>query len=790
MDVFSLAAQITLNSRQFEDALGSTQGSLGKLAKSVISTQTIIKGLEFTIQQVSKALTAGLDAYSDYEQLVGGVDTLFKSSSMKVQQYAKEAYKTSGLSANQYMQTVTSFSATLLQGLKGDTDQAADLANIAIIDMSDNANKLGTDMQTIQNAYTGFAKSNFTMLDNLKLGYGGTKTEMVRLINDSGVLDHKIKSVEEVDFATMIKAIHAIQQEMGITGTTAEEAASTIQGSRASLFSAFQNLLTLAVDASDEKAIEESQNAFVESFATYFNDNLAPTIIRGLNGTDDVIEALVKAILTIDDESLTKILDGVLNAGTGVVTGLTKLTGWVFDKIGAVFSNPKITDEDSAEFGKAVGDFIGTFVREGIEHLPETISGLFRLGMNLANGLIQGLLAGLFGTGKDTVTGEIEAVDDEMQKAIDEANSKDIKANALITWLEDLQTQYGEAAANMPEWQQAMEGLIALEGDYAHFFDSETKQLVTSTAAMRDHTKAMKEMSITEAREKALKEKQQIVTDLEAEKATLQGTIEFEKYNQEAIVDAAYDLLGRYLESAGIGAKFRPGMKGEELESAIWSVYKDLGWSDMAREETMRYWTDPTEGALANGFDFEDLTMLSQLVAEQKGGSTELLAEMDLQREKFEESEKAVKSANDRISAIDKDLVTARMSLNYAIVALDKWQRSLSGYDKPQENARNRSRGGTTIMSHATGLDRVPFDGYRAELHRNEAVLTSAEAAEWRRGGSTSIDYDRMANTIAAVLVQSMGHVGFYFDKEKVAAALTDDVSRNIADQVSAWGYV
>ena len=188
-----------------------------------------------------------IDVYAEYEQLVGGVETLFGDSAGTVMGYAENAYKTAGMSANEYMNTVTSFSASLLQGLGGDTEEAAKVANRAITDMSDNANKMGTSMTLIQNAYQGFAKQNYTMLDNLKLGYGGTQAEMARLINDSGVLGDSFtataNNINEVSFDKIIEAIGVIQDRMGITGTTALEASTTIQGSIASMKAAWQNFL-------------------------------------------------------------------------------------------------------------------------------------------------------------------------------------------------------------------------------------------------------------------------------------------------------------------------------------------------------------------------------------------------------------------------------------------------------------------------------------------------------------------------------------------------------------------
>ena len=209
--------------------------------------QSAINGLKQLGGAVINVGKQAYSSYAEYEQLVGGVETLFGDSADELIKYANVAYKTAGLSANQYMEQATSFSATLLQGLGGDTKKAVEYANMAIIDMSDNANKMGTDMTMIQNAYQGFAKDNYTMLDNLKLGYGGTQTEMARLINDSGVLGDAIEvtaeTVKDVPFDKIIEAIHKTQQEIGITGTTTLEAEKTISGSTASMRGAWENLL-------------------------------------------------------------------------------------------------------------------------------------------------------------------------------------------------------------------------------------------------------------------------------------------------------------------------------------------------------------------------------------------------------------------------------------------------------------------------------------------------------------------------------------------------------------------
>lgn len=218
------------------------KATLANLASTAITK--VISGCTQLAEKMADVTKSAVGHYAEYEQLIGGVETLFKDSSGKLIDYAEKAYKTAGMSSNKYMDTATSFAASLIQGLGGDTAKAVELTNLAITDMSDNANKMGTDIGSIQDAYQGFAKQNYTMLDNLKLGYGGTQSEMIRLINDSGVLGEKIESLDNVTFDQMIEAIHKIQDNLGITGTTALEAGTTISGSWSSVQALFENILT------------------------------------------------------------------------------------------------------------------------------------------------------------------------------------------------------------------------------------------------------------------------------------------------------------------------------------------------------------------------------------------------------------------------------------------------------------------------------------------------------------------------------------------------------------------
>nr|DAZ62166.1 MAG TPA: tail tape measure protein [Caudoviricetes sp.] len=274
---------------------------------------------------IGAIVKSSASAYADYEQNIGGVETLFKDNADTIVKYASEAYKTAGISANDYMQNVTSFSASLLQGLGGDTAQAAEIANEAMVDMSDNANKMGTDISSVQNAYQGFAKQNYTMLDNLKLGYGGTQAEMARLINDSGVLGDSIKvdekTVNSVSFDKMIEAIHKVQTDLDITGTTSKEAATTVSGSLGSVKAAWANLMAGMGDknADLKNLIKEMVNT-VKTFAK----NIMPVIKQALSGVTTLISELAPDIAAELPQLVSDLLPQLIEAGAQIFQALVK----------------------------------------------------------------------------------------------------------------------------------------------------------------------------------------------------------------------------------------------------------------------------------------------------------------------------------------------------------------------------------------------------------------------------------------------------------------------------------
>lgn len=298
---------------RISSALGTVKTGAAKVGKAIGAS--VIAGTAAAGAAIVGLGKTALKSYADYEQLAGGVETLFKNSADEIFKYASEAYKTAGLSANEYMEQATSFSARLIQGLGGDTTRAAEYANKAIIDMSDNANKMGTNISMIQNAYQGFAKQNYMMLDNLKLGYGGTASEMARLINDSGVLGKNIKvtanTVNEVPFDKVIDAIHVVQENLGITGTTAKEAAETISGSVNSMKASWSNLMTGISD--DNVDFSKLVNNFVDSLTNVFK-NIGPRIKVIAQGISKMVEQLGPILAQMIPEFIQTVLPSVVQA--------------------------------------------------------------------------------------------------------------------------------------------------------------------------------------------------------------------------------------------------------------------------------------------------------------------------------------------------------------------------------------------------------------------------------------------------------------------------------------------
>ena len=416
------------------------QKVLGKIGSAV---NTAVKASAAAVGAASAGVaalgTACINAYADYEQLVGGVETLFKDSADTIQTYADNAYKTAGLSANEYMETVTSFSASLLQSLDGDTEKAAAAADLAITDMADNANKMGTAMESIQNAYQGFAKQNYTMLDNLKLGYGGTKEEMQRLLADA----EKLSGVKYdlSSYADIVEAIHVIQTEMGITGTTAKEASTTIQGSVASMKAAWANLMVGMAD--DTQNFDMLLSNFIESIGTVA-DNLLPRIGIVIEGMGKLVAGLApeiaSALPTLTNEllpnlvelgvqSISALVQGIQENGDSLAAGALSIVGTLAEGIAELL--PMVADT-AASLVVSLADGLTESLPDIIPIAIETISTLVENLTENANTIIDAGIQIILALGEGLIAALPQLIETVPQIVINIANVINDNAPKLV----------------------------------------------------------------------------------------------------------------------------------------------------------------------------------------------------------------------------------------------------------------------------------------------------------------------------------------------------------------------
>ena len=445
------------NLREQQRSIGENAGK--DYDKVISALQNVEKVALATTGAVAAALgklsSDALGAYSQYEQLVGGVETLFAGAEDIVLENAENAFKTAGISANNYMETVTGFSATLLQGLDGDTKKAAEIADQALIDMADNANKMGTAMSSVQYAYQGFAKQNYTMLDNLKLGYGGSQAEMARLINDSGVLNGEMvataKNVKEIPFDKVIEAIHVIQENLGITGTTALEAETTLEGSMNKLKASWENAL---VD------IAKPLDDFAQGGLTILNDNI--DVIK------DALVDMMEQIKPLLDDALVKLQEWIDGGG------VQKLADGFVDTVEFVIDHKDLILSLFAALEVALGaDRISTAIK-GFKDIKDAVSGVASV-VNAASSGFSAFgigLSGWIGIAAIAITTAIglkEAIDnaaERLSEHSDKVNELDEEYQGLNETLkefnelkkESIELANQEAATNLEDAKATAQG--------------------------------------------------------------------------------------------------------------------------------------------------------------------------------------------------------------------------------------------------------------------------------------------------------------------------------------------
>ena len=359
-------------------------GAFGKIGAAAVNVSKVVgAGMIATAGAVAGFTKSAVSNYADYEQLTGGVETLFKDSADKVMEYSKQAFQTTGLSANEYMETVTSFSASMIASLGGDTEKAAEKSNQAIVDMSDNANKMGSSMESIQNAYSGFAKQNYTMLDNLKLGYGGTQAEMERLLADAEKISGFKYDISS--YADIVDAIHVVQTEMDITGTTQKEAATTISGSIGMMKGSWTDFITGMSDSSQN--FDMLVTNLVNSIGTV-GDNVIPRIIetvpRLVSGLTELVNRLAPKIPPLIEQLLPTFIAGGQQILQGIVAILPSL-------IDILVQNLPLFINGIVQIVTGIANALPQIIQTLVNALPTIIPMLIQGFVQVFNALVQNL---------------------------------------------------------------------------------------------------------------------------------------------------------------------------------------------------------------------------------------------------------------------------------------------------------------------------------------------------------------------------------------------------------------
>lgn len=799
MNVFELAAKISLDKKGFDDGLNKAESRMNRFASGIKNAfGTVAKVGVAAIAAGGSAFAAltkqAFSAAADYEQLVGGVETLFKGAAGKVEQYANEAYKTAGVSANQYMETVTGFSASLLQSLGGDVDKAADIANMALIDMSDNANKMGTDISSIQNAYQGFAKQNYMMLDNLKLGYGGTRTEMERLLKDASALSgvkYDISNLSDV-----YNAIHVIQTELGITGTTAKEAATTISGSWGMVKAAFGNFLSGGGGYAYKDLAESLNNALDLSI-----DRLSRIVPRLITQGREVLKSV--------SGKLPKLMETLM---PGVEAGLEALLSTIADILPFLL-------ETGAKLVPSIIKGVGAaFVKVG-KKAPEILKGLFD-GIKSAAKTIGSAIFGMDGenvkwpTWEDVKGYAIAAwngIKDGAQKIADFAGGLVFgrKEDGTVNWptWEDVK---GYAAA---AWKGIQNGakLIADQAGGLVFGRKEDGTVDWPT---------WKEVG-----EKA----NQVWNNIVAEAKKLTGFVFGDISNATIDLDAIkskWTELKTTVENNTVD--FISGLTGaneEDVRNVLTGITEILGniiglpakivenWSGIKGFFTEMWSAISTEitnawNAVSNWFvdKYNAISSAWQSVSDfltniWSGISTAIGTVWDAVNNWLDANvPESIKNVWADIKGFFVDIwngITG--AVNGAIEAI----RTFLGLNSQAESKTFTVGeqeyvdpmgvlGGLHLDapisldgSHANGLSFVPENDYLATLHFGEAVLSRNEAEKWRNGQSGesgSVDLSSLTNAIVAAVKNGIESANITMDGESV----TRHVSRRQAEDVMA----
>lgn len=777
MDVFNLYAKLSLNTDDYEKGVEKAKGGAsslmdvfsGTLLGNVVSDglRTVANGItEIGKTAANIAVSIGkasLDRYADYEQLVGGVETLYKDSAGIIKSYAKDAYKNVGLSANDYMKTSTSFAAALVSSLGGDTRKAAEMANTAISDMSDNANKMGTNISSIQDAYNGFAKQNYTMLDNLKLGYGGTQAEMKRLIKEAAAMKNTQKELgvtvdsTSMSYANIVQAIHVVQANMGIMGTTSKEAATTIQGSTASMKSALKNLLTGIADP--EQDFQTLVDNLVDSVITAGNNiiprikEIVPTLIDGLSELVTQLAPYVSGVITelepTIEEGLQSLFGGLSSVaselqpivadvfsffGDAIISGLTSaIENSDFSFLLDIFDNVKTAAEEVVPVieeiapalvtvGAAVKAWkIGTKIQKMVTAFDEAkvAVSLFSMGLSdaeIAQGAFNGtlkaseVLAGLL-TGKISLMTLAQAAAAKAQAAFNAV----LAANPITLVVVAIGALVGILAvlyAKNEDFRNSVNGVIENIWAKIQEFVAWVQPYVEAAMQVIGQTVANAVESlkpILENMSSAFGHAWEIIKVIwQAASPFFDGILQY--------LQAQFEVAATFISSAF---------------SVAWTVISSI-WSVATSFFSALWVTIDAIFAVVEGVLSGDFSAAWEAIKNALSGWNDFFISLlqmivdifkDVGSFFLDVGKSMIKGISDGWTAAWNGFVDMVMGMVNAII-----DRIKSAFNRISVNIGGAGR------SHAGGLDYVPYNNYSANLHRGEMVLTADEADKYRRG--------------------------------------------------------
>lgn len=814
MELFKIFGTIALNGQnQFNsDIDAATQKGSAFATKLTNGLKTVAKVGGAALTAVGTGMVwlskQAIDSYGDYEQLVGGVETLFKDSADTVQGYAENAYKTAGLSANEYMETVTSFSASLLQSLGNDTAAAAEMADLAITDMSDNANKMGTDMTAIQNAYNGFAKQNYTMLDNLKLGYGGTKSEMERLLKTANEINERqgiITDYSIESYADIVSAIHVVQTEMGITGTTALEASTTIQGSISSMKSAWKNLLAGISDPDQDLGLLIDNMVETAGIAL---DNLAPRIINLLPRLTTAIGTLIKKLNKklpgLIREMLPALLSGAVSLIAGVIAEIPSMLSAVWEAVQTTWETlkqefPFVKDVEDVvqEIIRAIGfeggglGLIIDDLREIFENLSIAIQPVIdKFSDYLKNGeLVEDittliddamtLLAGAFKDVKEIVGAIIDLLPEYCTNGELAADAMDVleeaanKVHDAIDFVNTLLFQFSDWCS---EHKETIQTIAIVIGAFATAWG-----LVNGAITLWNTIGAIA-TAVTTGLGAAVTFLTSPINLVIIAVGALIAIFVLLWNNCEGFRQFWIDLWEKIKESfARVVRDLK--LKVDIIKQAFilaWSYIKTV-WSAVdgffkQRFESIKKTFSVVESVLSGDFEgaWKAIKEILSGWAEYFSGVWEDIQEVFATA--IDVGKKIVDDIKEGISNKWNDLVSWFTGI---------WD-SLFG-NRTVNVSVNKSGGGggggrdTVNGSHASGLDFVPFDGYVAELHKGEMVVPAAEARALRSGYSGTQNVE-----MASLLKQILNAIEDSNRKETVLKINNREFGRAVRGAVNA----